>query len=247
MKFLNWSTQSVSFIFNWKLTIFAVLLFPFLVMLGFWQIDRGQEKQDIMTRWQQQQASAPISFSSASSVSIENMGYQRVTLDGRFNTDKYWLKENQIVDGELGYNVIMMFEESSGKVVAVDRGWILGSADRNYNPVINTPSDAISITGTLIVPSDSKLIRESEVSAKTWPHKILEIDLGNMAKQIEIPLYNRLLKLDADSNGALIVAWKPANMSPAKHYGYAVQWFVLAAALIILYGSASLKINKRME
>ena len=168
--------------------------------------------------------------------------YRRVQIKGRFKPEKYWLKENQVLNGQLGYHVIMPFESVEGELVAVDRGWVAGSPFRDFVPEIETPEREITISGSLIDPSDSKLIREADVSAKTWPHKVLEVDLPVFSAQIQQHLYVKLLRLEADSPSAFDVYWRPINMSPAKHVGYAVQWFLLAAVLIILYIFASTNI-----
>lgn len=226
------------FEFNWKLTLFTVVLLPLLVSLGLWQMQRAEEKRVLKDKWTQEQSLPPISFSPN-----QQSDFRRVILHGEFLPEKYWLKENQMLNGQLGYHVIMPFKLSDFEhIVAVDRGWIEGSPLREFVPDVKTPSGEIVVTGALVVPSDSKLIREADVRAKTWPHKILEEDLPVLSKQLGRTLYPQLLRIDPDSQGALTVYWRPINMSPAKHLGYAVQWFGMALALIILYICASTNI-----
>jgi len=43
------------------------------------------------------------------------------------------------------------------------------------------------------------------------------------------------VRIDAGETGALYVDWKVVTTGPAKHIGYAVQWFLMSAALAILY------------
>ncbi|MFL0800302.1 MAG: SURF1 family protein [Agarilytica sp.] len=226
------------FDFNWKLTLCVVFVFPFLVKLSLWQIDRAEEKTALQAQWQSQQAAEPVDFVFA----IDYPDYQRVTLSGEFVDEKYWLRESQFYNGKLGFNVVMPFRLSTGDVVAVDRGWVLGSPLRDFLPEVSTPKGEVRISGVLVKPSDSKLIREAEVSAKSWPHKILEVDIAVMSNQAKLKLYGKLLRIDPDSPSAFTVQWKPINMSPAKHYGYSVQWGLLALALIILYFFASTNI-----
>jgi cytochrome oxidase assembly protein ShyY1 len=42
------------------------------------------------------------------------------------------------------------------------------------------------------------------------------------------------LRLDQDSPGALQTGWATVSVQPAKHTGYAVQWFVMALVLLIM-------------
>ncbi|MFT5083683.1 MAG: surfeit locus 1 family protein [Lentisphaeria bacterium] len=223
--------------FNWKLTTFVVLLLPALLFLGTWQLDRADQKRQLMQQWSEQQAMVAIKFDNVAERKLGD--FRRVLIRGEFISQPYWLKENQLVQGQLGYHVIMPFKEERGLVIAVDRGWVAGSPLRDFVPEFATPVAQVVISGALVVPSDSKLIREADVSPKVWPHKILEVDLPVMSKQSDMDLFPRLLRIDADSPGALDVYWRPINMSPAKHLGYAVQWFAMALVLAMLYIFAS--------
>mgnify|MGYP000143624448 CR=1 FL=1 len=42
------------------------------------------------------------------------------------------------------------------------------------------------------------------------------------------------LRLDQDSPGALQTGWAAVSVQPAKHTGYAVQWFVMALVLLLM-------------
>lgn len=232
--------KKLIFDFNWKLTLCVILIFPVLVKLCFWQLDRAAEKEVLQKVWQEQQAEPPVALMNGEI----HPDYKRVYAFGTFLAKHYWLKENQINNGQLGYNVIMPFQLDDGSVVVVDRGWVLGSPMRDFVPDVSVPLGKLRVTGVVTQPSDSKLIRESEVSVKTWPHKILEVDINVMRQQSQLALYGKLLRLEADSPGALTVIWRPTNMSAAKHYGYSVQWGLLALALIILYVFASTNISQ---
>ena len=43
------------------------------------------------------------------------------------------------------------------------------------------------------------------------------------------------VRIDAGESGALAVEWTVVNTGPAKHIGYAVQWFAMSAVLATLY------------
>jgi surfeit locus 1 family protein len=44
------------------------------------------------------------------------------------------------------------------------------------------------------------------------------------------------LRLDETTPSALPRYWPVTSMSPEKHRGYAVQWFLMAIAVIIAFG-----------
>ncbi|MFL0811260.1 MAG: SURF1 family protein [Agarilytica sp.] len=232
--------RKLEFDFNWKLSLCVVLFLPVLLRLCVWQLERAEEKIALKAQWVSSQAAVPLEFDFYQS--YEN--YQRVSMTGRYLVENYWLQENQISNGQLGYNVVMPFELVSGEVVAINRGWVAGTPMRDFVPEVPVPLGDVRVTGALITPSDSKLIREAEVSAKSWPHKVLEIDLKVMRHQSKLALYEKLLQIDADSGSALTVMWQPINVSPAKHYGYSLQWGLLGVALAVLYVFASTNLGQ---
>ena len=237
------ATTKFEFDFNWKLTLSVFFVFPLLIRLSYWQVERAEEKKALSEEWKMQQEASAERFFPEN----EYTDYQRVTLRGQFLTEKYWLKENQIFQGQIGYRVIMPFQLEDGLLVVVDRGWVKGAPRRDYVPQIQTPPGNVALSGTLMLPSDSSLIQETEDRVNTWPHKILEVDLAAMTGQSGMSFYQKILRIDADDPAALVVYWRPINSSPAKHYGYAVQWGLMAIALVILYVFASSNLSEWLK
>lgn len=224
-----------AFKLNWKITLFTLLLLPLLVSLGFWQLHRAQEKQTIQEEYQLQQALPPVEFDGAT---VSDGNYRRVRMAGEFVVDRYWLLENKIQNGRLGYHVIMPFEiggDRQHSLIVVNRGWVEAKAYREELPEFSTPQSKVTLSGMLVMPSSSPFIDESQSQFSEWPHRLLELDLNVMQEQLDQTLFPKVLQLDADSPGALAVNWQPINMTPEKHRAYAVQWFALAAALVILF------------
>lgn len=232
---------TLTFDFNWKLTLSVIFVFPALIRLSFWQIERAEEKKLLTHAWTVQQEAPAVSFSAHTPYE----DFQRVTLQGRFLTGHYWLKENQLYRRQLGYHVIMPFQlKDTDLIIIVNRGWVKGAPRRDFTPEVFTPPGIVRLSGTLLYPSDSKFIQETQQVVNVWPHKILEVDLDMMAGQIDKALYNKILRVDVDDPSALAAHWQPVNNSPAKHYGYAVQWALMAAALMILYIFASTNLSE---
>lgn len=72
-----------------------------------------------------------------------------------------------------------------------------------------------------------------------WPKRIQAIEMAKLASAVEAvtiaPLFPYTVRIDPDHRAALTVDWQVVNVSPAKHKGYAVQWFAMAVALGILF------------
>ena len=95
---------------NWKITFLSLLFFPLLLFLGFWQVDRAQQKQTILDNWHKQQELAPLNLNSMSwPIDSHSIVKRKIKAKGHFQTKKYWLLEAKIYRGKVGYQIVMPF------------------------------------------------------------------------------------------------------------------------------------------
>lgn len=233
-----------------------LLFLPLLVRLGFWQLDRANEKQQELTVYQQRQDLPAIPVGELKQSAAAK--YRAVSLQGRYDREHYWLLDNQPRAGKAGYEVIMPFISQEG-VLLINRGWVEASPRRDVLPAINTPAGEVLITGYLS-PSQENAIFNNTISdlAIEWPKRVLQV---NVTESLEALKQNKgdltfllndnsagiekntiehrnaelLLRIDTGSPGALLTEWPLVNTKPEKHKGYAVQWFSMALALLMLY------------
>jgi cytochrome oxidase assembly protein ShyY1 len=72
----------------------------------------------------------------------------------------------------------------------------------------------------------------NEILEQDWPKYVQELDYAKAKSDLGQDLNNSVIQLSAGSIGALEPIWKPIELKPSRHYGYAVQWFGLALVLI---------------
>lgn len=223
---------------NWKLCVFSLLLLPVLLILGFWQLERAEEKRTIQQTLSEQQARPPLHWDEYLRLRDTDptaLQYRRIALTGQLDGQRYWLLENQIVNGQVGYAVIMPLHLEAGEVVLINRGWVPGSGSRREPPQVQAPEGVITLSGWLREPSDNRLLRGGAPDLSDhWPKLILMADIEVMIQEYRRPIQPTLLQLEPDSTAALVVQWRPLNMPPSRHIGYAVQWFTMALVLVIL-------------
>lgn len=226
--------RNLRFDINWKVTALSVLLLPALVKLGFWQLSRAEEKSALMVQWNQQQAQPAIELLSSKQHIVDN---HRVGVSGQFLTQYYWLLDGKVLNSKIGYHVVMAFSiDGTDEQVLVDRGWVRADQYREVLPSIDTPTGNVYISGSWSKPSNIALVEEvGSVEGLAWPIKILEMNTEIMALQADAAFPENIIRLDEGSVGALEANWQPINTSPAKHQGYAVQWFTMSFALFILW------------
>lgn len=228
---------------NWKITLFSLLLLPLLVGLGFWQLQRADEKSTIQQLLVEQQARPPVSLDAQTLTDAGDWLYRPVAVTGKPDRNRVLLLENQIHQGRIGYHLLVPLLLDDQKVLLVNCGWLPAHADRRQLPVLPVLPEAVTLRGRLVKPSENPLLREQ--ASDSWPRLVLQVDTAALAQSLGKPVSPWLLQLDADSPLALLVDWRPLNMTADKHTAYAVQWFLLALALVILTLFANSNLGRR--
>ncbi len=212
------------------MTIFVMFFFPILIFLGSWQVSRGIDKTDIVEKHYMNKSLPVINEKEMSVMSEDNLKYRTVNLYGEFGQESYLL-DNRLYRQEAGYEVFTIFETSENRVFLINRGWI-SKEGFNYDEDILLKEKGISIQGLLSPFTRFGLNLVDESYEDTWPKLVQQIDYEAAKKDLGSNINNSVIQLSAGSSGALEPIWKPVDLKPSRHYGYALQWFGLAIVLI---------------
>ena len=212
------------------MTIFVMFFFPILIFLGSWQVSRGIDKTDIVEKHYMNKSLPVINEKEMSVMNEDNLKYRTVSLYGEFGQESYLL-DNRLYRQEAGYEVFTTFETSENSVFLINRGWI-SKEDFNYDEDILLKEKGISIQGLLSPFTRFGLNLVDESYVDTWPKLVQQIDYEAAKKDLGSNINNSVIQLSAGSSGALEPIWKPVDLKPSRHYGYALQWFGLAIVLI---------------
>ncbi|MDC0141579.1 SURF1 family protein [Gammaproteobacteria bacterium] len=212
------------------MTIFVMFFFPILIFLGSWQVSRGIDKTDIVEKHYMNKSLPVINEKEMSVMNEDNLKYRTVNLYGEFGQESYLL-DNRLYRQEAGYEVFTTFETSQNSVFLINRGWI-SKEGFNYDEDILLKDKGISIQGLLSPFTRFGLNLVDESYVDTWPKLVQQIDYEAAKKDLGSNINNSVIQLSAGSSGALEPIWKPVDLKPSRHYGYALQWFGLAIVLI---------------
>jgi len=226
------------FDFEWRITLFTLVLLPLLISLGFWQLQRAEEKATMAAAFADQQGRSPTALDAVHDRSPQDLAYLPVRLRGRYRDELTFLLDNRIQRGRYGNEALTVFELEGGALALVNRGWLAADAGRATLPVVPAVPGQRVITGHVYVaPGEPYLLGEQQL-AGPWPIRIQAVEMDKMAGVAGIPpetLFPYPVRIDAGQPGALSVDWQVINVSSAKHTGYAVQWFSMAAVLALIY------------
>ena len=211
------------------MTAFFVFFFPILIYLGSWQVSRGLEKEVIVSQHYENKSLPVINEKEMDLTSADKLTYRTINLNGYFGAESYFL-DNRLYMQEAGYEVFTTFESSGEKTFLVNRGWI-SKEDFNYQGLAISDSE-LSIQGILSPFKRFGLSLANEILEQDWPKYVQELDYAKAKSDLGQDLNNSVIQLSAGSIGALEPIWKPIELKPSRHYGYAVQWFGLALVLI---------------
>ena len=224
-------------------SILITATFAFLVSLGFWQLERADDKRSI---------EASIKQANTGSVELikkeeglQSKEYYEVRLQGKYLSDKQFIYDNQIVDQVSGYYVLTPYAlEGQSKAILINRGFIPwnGRRDKLADIVIGQETREIKVQ---ISKSIKRMeLKPSEVGIQ-FPVLIQSIDLQDMADRAKVDFSSVIGLLDASASNGFIRKWEPYTGSIEKHIGYAVQWFLMALVLAIIGIRIAIKQRKK--
>lgn len=218
-------------------TLAVAALLPSMVALGFWQLHRAEEKQTLQEEYDAR-ATGPAVRIEPRVQRAEDLRFYRVTVRGRYETANQLYIDNRVHQGRPGYHVVtpLRIEDSEVRVL-INRGWLPLGPDRAQLPPAPAPAGVQEIAGVATAPSDKPFRLGAEAELRSdgqtlWQH----MDLTRFAAGVRYPVQPVLVLLDPDSvAGGFTREWSRLDAGIAVHHGYAFQWFMLAATLLVIY------------
>ncbi|MBM4207526.1 MAG: SURF1 family protein [Gammaproteobacteria bacterium] len=213
-------------------------LMPVLLLLGFWQLDRAESKQQLLNRQKQQQTAETLLLTGESPDDAETFLYKPAKATGRFDSAHQFLLDNQVYQGKAGYFVLTpMLLKHDKKAVLVNRGWVPVGTSRAILPDINVTQEEVTVTGHINrFPRVGLKLGGSESTVNHWPAVVQVIDSDLLSSRLTYPAFSFQIELEQTQAHGFLRDWrKPAAMTSEKHLSYAVQWFLLALTLTVLF------------
>jgi surfeit locus 1 family protein len=228
------------FIANWKFGVLALIGCLFFTRLGFWQLKRADEKQQLLLAHHQQSIQFPTLWQPGQLLPSQ---YQPIRVHGRYLPTSF-LFDNQHYQHQLGYDALSPLILSDGKIILIDRGFIVGDANREILPFVDVPTGEQDVVGSVYIPSDKNWSLGNIVDRKKPGLVVIElIDPHVVGQFLHKSVYPFIIRMHPGQSHGFVRDWPVVAMSPSRHLAYAVQWFALASLVLVLW--IGLNIKKR--
>lgn len=223
-------------------TLLTLALLGLLVSLGRWQLHRAAEKQVLLDAF----AAGTGTLLDADHLAATPARYQHVQLTGHFDPDEQILIDNMFDrGGRAGYYVITPFESAGGTWWLVNRGWVPMGLDRRILPPIPASTSGRTIRGRVDeLPRPGIKLGTPPPLSPPFPIRAnfpSADDLHSILGKRRWSDRAEVILLDAPERDGFERSWTPPGFPPMRHIAYAVQWFGLAAALLVLYVMRNLR------
>lgn len=238
MAFLSLQIGRYRFAPNVWPSIAFLLVFPVLLGLGYWQMDRAKQKQALVERRAETELAQPLQIDAFTKLDKSDR-FRPVMVRGHYLPGQQWLLDNRTFHGQAGYHVFTPFQAvgDDQATLLVNRGWVLIGVSRQFLPQLKLPPGTVTLRGRLDSPASVGLVI-GEVPLDSVADKVVvqSLDIAALGQTKGLDLLRYALVIDEGQPGGLQHDWSPIpEMGPEKHLGYAVQWLGLAVALLIIF------------
>ncbi|MBL4588458.1 MAG: SURF1 family protein [Alphaproteobacteria bacterium] len=232
---------------NLFLTILAILVLGLLLSLGFWQLDRAQEKQDLLDLQDKRLTLKPVDLSSID-LSAKTLRYLPVKVAGQLDAQHQILIDNQVRNGRVGFSVLTPLKLHNEQAILLNRGWVALGSDRQVLPDVKISSLDVSVVGKLDhFPSVGLKLEYADQLTDGWPAVTQVVDVEKVAQRLGYQVLPYQVLLDKNEPNGYDREWVVMKMGPEKHHGYAFQWFALATAWVVIYFVLTVKKRRKEE
>ncbi len=219
------------FVLNTLWLALTLTAFAILINLSWWQYSRAHDKTLQLQHLAQLQAKgalAPEQLPGLASTAVDGAPLRGT---GRWLQPALWLLDNQIVEGKVGYDVIIPVQaQGLPQTLLVNLGWIAAGERREQLPQPDIPPE-LQLDGLLRTKVDGLLLLGQNIEDNgRWPVRIQQVDYAALGSQSGRQLYPALLY--QQQHTPFVPHYQSVVLPPEKHRGYALQWFLLAIAVL---------------
>lgn len=203
------------------------------VGLGCWQWGRGEQRTALQEAIAARERSAPVDAAQlAGQPDVAGLLHRPVVLRGQWLPGHIVFLDNRQMNALPGFYVVTPLRLDSGAVVLVQRGWVQRNfARRDVLPPVQTPVGTVEVRGRLARPPAKLYDFATEENGPIRQN----LDWAGFRAETGLNLLPLTVQQTGAPSEGLLRQWPQAGSGAEKNYGYAFQWWALAALIAILY------------
>ena len=215
-------------------TLPAVLI---LLTMGFWQLERLAWKESLIAERSLALKAEPVVLP-MDQKKLAEMNFRRVYVTGRFLHDKTQQLQNRNLNGVRGVDLITPLQRTSeegGGYVLVNRGWVPLKMLANLTTENIADAKPVRLQGVVRIGARDRnpFTPDNEPEKSLW----FSVDPGEMAQTLDLEMPSLVIQADqASKPGEYPVSGLSTYNLKNNHLSYALTWFALAAALMLIFG-----------
>lgn len=212
----------------------TLILAALFTRLGYWQWQRGVDKDQRLVELTAMAEAAPTTLGAALAEASPRL--RRVEVEGLLLGPTLML-DNQLRGGRAGVLVLNPLRVPDADTeLLVARGWLPLVDGVRALPAVDLPAQRLRLVGYLDHPTAAGLsLGQAPAGELADPLLLTRLDLTWLETTLQRPLLPWVLYLDPASPAGYERDWTPRSLPPERHRGYAVQWWGLAVAVLLIY------------
>jgi len=235
------NTQSKKPLPAWLPLVVGAVLVTLFAGLGAWQVSRGFEK-----RIEHQVFADEAGFATWHD-GMDITPYQRLQVTGTYDNDRQVVLDNIITNSRDGHYVITPLGGfGEGPALLINRGWVARTNEPLDARSLEVPTEWVTVRGRVgALPRAGMKMGDAFTPGDDWPKNAVYPSYEEMATALGTDVQQFVLLLDREEEYGFSREWTPSGFGPDKHFGYALQWFAMAAVLsgLLIWNHRKKKFN----
>lgn len=212
-----------------------------MVSMALWQSGKAEYKEKLHDSIVARRDLVPVTLSELPSSAGKRL-FLPVRLSGHFDPVHYFLLDNVIYKGQVGYDVYSPLHVTDGTTVLINRGFLPQGQSRQDLPHVTTPTGIVHIKGLLDTPPSKGFVLMKNVNqTKGWPKVLEYIDLKEIGGFLKTNVFSMIVWVDAKDPNSFTAHQPALNLNSAMNSGYAFQWYAMSLALTGIYFFVNIK------
>ncbi|HUG08471.1 MAG TPA: SURF1 family protein [Acidimicrobiia bacterium] len=212
----------------------VLTLTTIFIRLGFWQLERMEERRVINAEGEERISQDPIHLPqllAEADGDFEPLEFRRVLVTGHFDPESEVLIRSQVELGQAGFHVITPLVADDGRAVLVNRGWVPLTMDTP--PVGPRPPSGEEVVEGWVQLTQTRPAFGPD--AQPGEERVFNrVDIARIAETMSYdlaPVF--VVQVGERGNDLPILVSPPDFADGGPHLSYAIQWFGFAAVVLV--------------